>query len=98
MLVRYNILDEFIFSSTHLSIIVVALLFPFISSRAGTVLGVAANLSWLLSVLIHPYMPGVSEEIQRQLQVGSFCVQRYFRYLGRCCGCLWDVYESLRYV
>jgi len=63
------------FSAQHiLSIIVVAPLFPFISSRAGTVLGVAANLSWLLSVLIHPYMPGVSEEIQRQLQVGSFCM------------------------
>lgn len=84
MLAHYNILDEFIFSSTHLSIIVVTPLFPFISSRAGTVLGVAANLSWLLSVLIHPYMPGVSEEIQRQLQVGSFCMQRYFRDLVRC--------------
>ena len=39
--------------------------------RAGSVIGVAANLSWLLSVLIHPYMPGISEEIQRQLQVCS---------------------------
>ena len=48
-------------------------------SRAGTVLGVATNLSWLLSVLIHPYMPGVSEEIQRQLQVSSFGLQSNFR-------------------
>ena len=40
-------------------------------SRAGSVLGLATNLSWLLSVLIHPYMPGISDEIQRQLQVGS---------------------------
>ena len=54
-------------------------LFHFVlRSRAGTVLGVASNLSWLLSVLIHPYMPSVSEEIQRQLQVGSFGVQRNF--------------------
>lgn len=54
-------------------------------SRAGTVLGVAANLSWLLSVLIHPYMPGVSEEIQRQLQVGSFGLQSHFRILEELC-------------
>ena len=34
----------------------------------------ATNLAWLLSVLIHPYMPGISEEIQRQLQVGLVTV------------------------
>jgi len=33
------------------------------------VLGVATNLSWLLSVVVLPYMPEISEEIQRQLQV-----------------------------
>ena len=45
-------------------------LFLSFRSRAGTVIGITANLSWLLSVLVHPFMPGVSEEIQRQLQVG----------------------------
>ena len=34
----------------------------------------ATNLAWLLSVLIHPYMPGICEEIQRQLQVGLVSV------------------------
>ncbi|KAJ7385494.1 hypothetical protein OS493_015064 [Desmophyllum pertusum] len=53
-------------------------------SRAGTVLGVASNLSWLLSVLIHPYMPGVSEDIQRQLQVtdeGNVILDNFIPYL-----------------
>lgn len=53
-------------------------------SRAGTVLGVATNLSWLLSVLIHPYMPGICEEIQRQLQVtdeGNVVLDNFVPYL-----------------
>lgn len=50
-------------------------------SRAGTVLGVASNLSWLLSVLVHPYMPDVSEEIQRQLQVGRQMERHVFLQL-----------------
>lgn len=106
MLVRFYRLEEFIFSSTrHCYNRCHTFIFFFFRSRAGTVLGVATNLSWLLSVLIHPYMPGVSEEIQRQLQVGPFGVQRHFRYLGRCIllrcldtmltwattVCLWDV-------
>ncbi len=37
--------------------------------RAGSVLGVAVNVVCLLSVIIQPYMPGTSEEIQGQLQV-----------------------------
>ncbi|KAM7431444.1 hypothetical protein ABFA07_018006 [Porites harrisoni] len=53
-------------------------------SRAGTVLGVATNLAWLLSVLIHPYMPGICEEIQRQLQVtdeGNVVLDNFIPYL-----------------
>ncbi|XP_027055793.1 methionine--tRNA ligase, cytoplasmic-like isoform X1 [Pocillopora damicornis] len=53
-------------------------------SRAGTVISLAANLSWQLSVLIHPYMPGVSEEIQRQLQVsddGNVVLDNFIPYL-----------------
>ncbi|XP_062519425.1 methionine--tRNA ligase, cytoplasmic-like [Corticium candelabrum] len=37
-------------------------------SRAGCVIGVAVNLSWLLAVLIEPYMPSISRTIQEQLQ------------------------------
>ncbi|XP_031574000.1 methionine--tRNA ligase, cytoplasmic-like isoform X2 [Actinia tenebrosa] len=37
--------------------------------RAGTVIGVATNLSFLLSVLVHPYMPVTSQEIRSQLKV-----------------------------
>jgi methionyl-tRNA synthetase len=36
--------------------------------HAGSVTGVAVNISWLLSVLLEPYMPKVSESIQKQLQ------------------------------
>ncbi|XP_066029111.1 methionine--tRNA ligase, cytoplasmic-like [Pocillopora verrucosa] len=53
-------------------------------SRAGTVIGITANLSWLLSVLVHPFMPGVSEEIQRQLQVtdeGNVVLDNFIPYL-----------------
>ena len=68
-------------------------LFFFSRSRAGTVLGVTTNLSWLLSVLVHPYMPGVSEEIQRQLQVGSFSVQS--SKVAKCVGMGWRTIAQL---
>ena len=42
--------------------------------RAGSVIGVAVNVSWLLSVLVEPYMPKVSESIQRQLQVSGWWI------------------------
>ena len=38
-------------------------------ARAGSVIGLATNVSWLISVLLQPYMPAVSAEIQTQLQV-----------------------------
>ena len=38
-------------------------------SRAGSVIGLACNLTSLLSILIHPFMPDVSAEIRKQLQV-----------------------------
>jgi len=34
--------------------------------RADTVIGVAANVAFLLAVLLHPYMPSVSQEIRKQ--------------------------------
>merc|ERR1711872_180365 len=36
-------------------------------ARAGTVVGISINMSCLLSILIEPYMPGLSRELQRQL-------------------------------
>jgi methionyl-tRNA synthetase len=36
-------------------------------ARAGTVVGLSVNLACLLSVLIQPYMPALSREIQDQL-------------------------------
>lgn len=36
---------------------------------AGSLLGLCANVVCLLSVLLQPYMPSVSEEIQAQLKV-----------------------------
>ena len=46
-------------------------------------MSVASNLSWLLSVLVHPYMPGISDEIQRQLQVGLTHVKGHFGIQGK---------------
>ncbi|XP_065838708.1 methionine--tRNA ligase, cytoplasmic-like [Oscarella lobularis] len=37
-------------------------------SRAGTVIGVAVNVTWLLAVLLHPYMPKISQTIMEQIQ------------------------------
>ncbi|XP_019636662.1 PREDICTED: methionine--tRNA ligase, cytoplasmic-like [Branchiostoma belcheri] len=41
---------------------------PAEKARAGTVIGLAANVSCLLSVLVQPYMPATSSTIQQQLQ------------------------------
>ena len=48
-------------------------------ARAGSVLGLAANVVCVLSVMIQPYMPKVSQQIQDQLQVrvqGSECREK----------------------
>eukprot|EP00058_Branchiostoma_floridae_P022139 XP_002607629.1 hypothetical protein BRAFLDRAFT_123956 [Branchiostoma floridae] len=37
-------------------------------ARAGTVIGLAANVACLLSVMVQPYMPATSNTIQQQLQ------------------------------
>ena len=39
------------------------------SARAGSLLGVCANVVCLLSVMMQPYMPDISQKIQDQLQV-----------------------------
>jgi methionyl-tRNA synthetase len=48
---------------------VVYLLIFYFRARAGSVIGLACNLTSLLSILIHPFMPDVSAEIRKQLQV-----------------------------
>lgn len=40
-----------------------------IRSRAGSLIGLCVNITCLLSVMLQPYMPVVSAEIQRQIQV-----------------------------
>ena len=37
--------------------------------RAGTVVGLSANMAALLAVLMQPYMPDVSAQVQKQLQM-----------------------------
>ena len=41
------------------------------STQAGSVIGLCANIVCLLSVMLQPYMPHVSKEIQNQLNVSS---------------------------
>ena len=41
--------------------------------QAGTVVSLAANIACLLSVLLKPYMPEISETIQSQLNAPSKC-------------------------
>lgn len=41
--------------------------------RAGTVVSLSANLATLLSVLVQPYMPMVSDTIQGQLRTPPQC-------------------------
>ncbi|XP_019851279.1 PREDICTED: methionine--tRNA ligase, cytoplasmic-like isoform X2 [Amphimedon queenslandica] len=40
---------------------------------AGSLLGLCANICCLISVLLQPYMPSISKEIQNQLQAPSEC-------------------------
>ncbi|XP_077996751.1 methionine--tRNA ligase, cytoplasmic-like isoform X1 [Glandiceps talaboti] len=42
-------------------------------ARAGSVIGLSVNLSCLLSVLVQPYMPSTSANIQQQLLAPSDC-------------------------
>merc|ERR1719427_1290249 len=44
-------------------------------ARAGTVVALSLNISCLLSVLIQPFMPQFSEQLQKQLQAPA-CVNR----------------------
>ena len=48
--------------------------FVYYRHRAGTVVGLAANIACLVSVMLQPYMPQVSETIRDQLQAPSECL------------------------
>jgi methionine--tRNA ligase beta chain len=43
--------------------------------RGATIISLCCNMSYLLSVLIYPYMPNVSSTIRKQLNVPTFIVQ-----------------------
>ena len=45
------------------------------SARAGSLMGLHANIVCLLSVMLSPYMPQVSQQIQEQLQVRLILLQ-----------------------
>ncbi|XP_065128536.1 methionine--tRNA ligase, cytoplasmic isoform X1 [Paramisgurnus dabryanus] len=51
--------------------------------RAGTVTGVSVNVACLLSVLLEPYMPTVSQTIRTQLQAPPTCTAAMMTETGR---------------
>nr|XP_055070066.1 methionine--tRNA ligase, cytoplasmic isoform X1 [Misgurnus anguillicaudatus] len=51
--------------------------------RAGTVTGVSVNVACLLSVLLEPYMPTVSQTIRTQLQAPPTCTAAMMTGAGR---------------
>ncbi|XP_061582704.1 methionine--tRNA ligase, cytoplasmic isoform X2 [Cololabis saira] len=50
--------------------------------RAGTVTGVSVNISCLLSVMLFPYMPAVSQTIRNQLNMPHSCINSMLRGTG----------------
>ncbi|XP_037535350.1 methionine--tRNA ligase, cytoplasmic [Nematolebias whitei] len=50
--------------------------------RAGTVTGVSVNISCLLSVMLFPYMPAVSQTIRDQLNAPQSCINTMLKGTG----------------
>ncbi|KAF7664575.1 hypothetical protein LDENG_00169560 [Lucifuga dentata] len=50
--------------------------------RAGTVTGVAVNIACLLSVMLYPYMPTVSQTIRDQLSAPQTCINTMLQGTG----------------
>ncbi|KAJ8259435.1 hypothetical protein GJAV_G00169230 [Gymnothorax javanicus] len=50
--------------------------------RAGTVTGVSVNVACLLSAMLHPYMPTVSDTIRQQLQAPPSSIAAMLRGAG----------------
>ncbi|XP_071941977.1 methionine--tRNA ligase, cytoplasmic-like [Antedon mediterranea] len=52
--------------------------------KAGTIIGLAANISYLISVMLHPYMPSVSQTIQEQLaatNISNYICEKFVCHL-----------------
>ena len=49
-------------------------------SRAGTIVGLCTNVVCLLSVMLQPYMPDVSQQIQEQIQVSDITNKIFAKY------------------
>ena len=49
-------------------------------ARAGTVIGLSVNISALIAILLHPYMPNISAQLQEQLLLPADClvIPKYF--------------------
>ena len=58
-------------------------------ARAGSLLGVCANIVCLLSVMLQPYMPEVSRQIQEQLQVKANILELDHKPRSRFIGRVW---------
>uniref|UniRef100_G3NT96 Methionine--tRNA ligase, cytoplasmic n=1 Tax=Gasterosteus aculeatus aculeatus TaxID=481459 RepID=G3NT96_GASAC len=56
--------------------------------RAGTVTGVSVNIACLLSVMLLPYMPAVSQTIRDQLNAPQSCVNTMLQGTGTFVCCL----------
>ncbi|KAM7006505.1 methionine--tRNA ligase, cytoplasmic isoform 2-T2 [Tautogolabrus adspersus] len=50
--------------------------------RAGTVTGVSVNIACLLSVMLYPYMPTVSQTIRDQLNAPQSCINTMLKGTG----------------
>lgn len=50
--------------------------------RAGTVTGVSVNIACLLSVMVSPYMPAVSQTIRDQLNAPPSCINTMLQGSG----------------
>ncbi|XP_020492406.1 methionine--tRNA ligase, cytoplasmic isoform X1 [Labrus bergylta] len=50
--------------------------------RSGTVTGVSVNIACLLSVMLHPYMPTVSQTIRDQLNAPQSCINTMLKGTG----------------
>lgn len=57
-------------------------LFALFRQRAGTVTGVSVNIACLLSVMLLPYMPSVSETIRNQLNAPQGCISTMLNGTG----------------
>lgn len=57
-------------------------LFVVFRQRAGTVTGVSVNIACLLSVMLFPYMPAVSQTIRDQLNAPQSCITTMLQGTG----------------